>query len=239
MPRSERSTVRRIARLVRRILRWAIVAYVGVPLAAGLVYAIVPVPITPLMVWRLFEGEGLHKTWVSLDAISPRLVAAVIAAEDNLFCQHQGIDWKSLGDAVRDFRAGRRARGASTITMQTAKNLFLWPTSNFARKVLEPYPTLVLELLWSKRRIIEVYLNVAEWGPGVYGAGAAVREHFGKTPDELTRREAALLAAVLPNPRRFDAGNPSNYVAKRATVISRRIGQLGELLDCALTKDRP
>ncbi|MGH6718353.1 MAG: transglycosylase domain-containing protein, partial [Alphaproteobacteria bacterium] len=169
--------MRRIARLLRRILRWAIVAYVGIPLAAGLVYAIVPVPITPLMVLRLVEGEALKKTWVPLEAISPRLVAAVIAGEDNRFCQHRGIDWASLVDAIRDFRAGRRTRGASTITMQTAKNLFLWPASNLARKVLEPYPTLVLELLWSKRRIIEVYLNVAEWGPGVYGAAAAAVEH--------------------------------------------------------------
>ena len=229
----------KLGRLARRAVLWLVAAYVAIPLAGGLVYSIVPVPITPLMVIRLFEGEGLRKHWVPLGSISPRLVASVIAGEDNLFCEHHGIDWASLEDAMRDFRAGKRTRGASTITMQTAKNLFLWPASDFARKVLEPYPTLVLELLWSKRRIVEVYLNVVEFGHGVYGAAAAAEAHFGKTPDKLTRRQAALLAAVLPNPRRFDARRPSSYVAKRAGIIARRVGQLGPLVDCALPKPGP
>lgn len=224
--------MKRIVRFARRIALWAAAAYIGIPIMGALVFAIVPPPITPLMIVRLIEGEGLRRSWVPIQAISPRLAAAVIAAEDNLFCRHDGFDWASIEDAIEDFRIGRRTRGASTISMQAAKNLFLWPDSGFVRKALEPYPTLVLELVWSKRRILEVYLNVVEWAPGVYGARAAAETHFGKSPADLGRREAALLAAVLPNPRRFDAGRPSAYIAERAAIIAKRMGQLGDLLDC-------
>ncbi|MBM3585424.1 MAG: monofunctional biosynthetic peptidoglycan transglycosylase [Alphaproteobacteria bacterium] len=226
--------MRRIVRLARRIALWAALAYVLVPIGSALVFALVPPPITPLMILRLFEGEGLQRDWVPLEAMSPRLARAVIAAEDNLFCTHHGFDWESLREAVDDFMAGKRTRGASTISMQTTKNLFLWPHSSFARKVLEPYPTLVLELVWSKRRILEVYLNVAEWGPGIYGAEAAARAHFGKSAAELGKRETALLAAVLPNPRAYSASAPSDYVASRASTIAKRAGQLGELTDCVV-----
>jgi monofunctional biosynthetic peptidoglycan transglycosylase len=228
--------MRRIVRLARRVLAYGLAFYVGAPIAAALIFAIVPPPATPLMVARLFEGEGWRRSWVSLEAISPNLVKAVIAAEDNLYCAHRGFDWVSMEDAIRDIERGGRVRGASTISMQTAKNLFLWPDSSVLRKVLEPYPTLVLELLWSKRRIIEVYLNVAEWAPGVYGAAAAARHHFAKEPADLTRREAALLAVVLPNPRRFSAGKPSGYVQGRANIIQRRVGQLDGLWGCVLTE---
>jgi monofunctional biosynthetic peptidoglycan transglycosylase len=228
--------VRRFVRLARRVALWAAIVYVVVPVGSALVYALVPPPITPLMVLRLLQGEGLQRDWVPLEAISPRLARAVIAAEDNLFCSHHGFDWESMRDAYDDFMAGKRTRGASTLSMQTAKNLFLWPHSSFVRKALEPYPTLVLELVWSKRRILEVYLNIAEWGPGIYGAEAAARAHFGKSASELGKREAALLAAVLPNPLVYSASAPSDYVAGRASTIAKRVGQLGELTDCVVPR---
>jgi monofunctional biosynthetic peptidoglycan transglycosylase len=161
---------------------------------------------------------------------------AVIAAEDNLFCEHQGFDWRAIGEAAEDYAAGKRVRGASTISMQVAKNLFLWPGRDFARKGMEAYLTVIVELLWSKRRIMEVYLNIAEWGDGVFGIGAAAHAHFGKPASTLTGREAALLAAVLPNPREWSPVRPTAYIAGRADVIMRRTGQLGPLLACAIRR---
>ena len=185
------------------------------------------------MLIRLAEGEGLERHWVPLEAISPHLVHAVIAAEDNHFCSHKGFDWRALELEWRAFRAGERPRGASTISMQTAKNLFLWPGRSFARKALEAWLTPQIELLWDKPRILEVYLNIAETGPGLYGAQAAARAHFGKSAAELSRREAALIAAILPSPLGWSANRPSQFVDRRARTIATRIGQLGPLLDCA------
>jgi monofunctional biosynthetic peptidoglycan transglycosylase len=202
------------------------------PLALLLIYRGVPVPITPLMVIRLVEGEGLHKDWVSLDEIAPALPQAVIAAEDNRFCAHFGFDWEELEGQIDALLAGERARGASTITMQTAKNLFLWPGRDFVRKALEAWLTPQMELLWPKRRIIEVYLNIAEFGPGIYGAEAAARAYFGKPASALGAREAALLAAVLPSPRSWSPVRPTAYVQARARTIRTRIDQLGPMLDC-------
>jgi monofunctional biosynthetic peptidoglycan transglycosylase len=196
-------------------------------------YAVVPPPATPLMLIRAVEGEGWQRDWVPFERIAPALPRAVIAAEDNLFCEHWGFDLQSLRDVVEEYREGERVRGASTITMQTAKNLFLWPGRSMIRKGIEAYLTPYLELLLTKRRILELYLNVAEWGPGVYGAEAAARTHFGRSAAELTEQQAALLAAVLPNPRRFSAGQPSDYIRKRAATLRQRIDQLGPLLDCA------
>ena len=222
-------TVPRVLGVVSRVLGTLYVA--GIPLFVA-AYAVLPPPLTPLMLIRLVEGEGLRKDWRSFDEISPRLVKAVIAAEDNLFCEHLGFDVAALEESFTDLEAGKRARGASTITMQTAKNLFLWGGRGFLRKALEIYPTLVIELVWSKRRTMEVYLNVVEWAPGIYGAEAAAWHHFGKPAADLTRREAALLAVVLPNPRAWNAGQPGSYVRQRAATIAARVAQLGPLLDC-------
>jgi monofunctional biosynthetic peptidoglycan transglycosylase len=156
----------------------------------------------------------------------------VIAAEDNRFCEHAGFDWGELEGQLDALLAGGRARGASTITMQTAKNLFLWPGRDFVRKALEAWLTPQIELLWPKRRIIEVYLNVAEFGPGIYGAEAAARAYFGKSAGALGAREAALLAAVLPSPRRWSPDRPTEYLSARARNIRTRIEQLGPMLDC-------
>jgi monofunctional biosynthetic peptidoglycan transglycosylase len=167
----------------------------------------------------------LRHHWVPLRKISPEMAIAVVAAEDQKFPRHSGFDWGSIGEAIGE--GDERLRGASTLTQQVAKNLFLWPGRSFLRKGLEAWLTVLLEALWPKRRILEVYLNVAEFGPGIYGVGAASERYFGKPPARLSRGEAALLAAVLPNPRRLRVADPSPYVRERAAWIARQAGGLG------------
>jgi monofunctional biosynthetic peptidoglycan transglycosylase len=199
-----------------------------------IVYAIVPPPITNVMVMRLFAGNGLSKDWVSLDQISPHLPRAVIASEDARFCTHGGVDWiefqEVLDEAFDDDEAP--IRGASTIPMQAAKNLFLWDGRSIIRKGLELPVAVWMDFVWSKRRMIEVYLNIVEWAPGVYGAEAAAQHHFKKPASKLTRREAALLAAVLPNPIKRSAGKPSKRVSRIAQRIERRMAIMGPYLTC-------
>jgi monofunctional biosynthetic peptidoglycan transglycosylase len=229
--RARRRSSRTGGRFRRILLGGLLVLLLGPP-ALLLVYRFLPVPITPLMVIRLAEGEGLRQRWVSLEEIAPVLPQAVIAAEDNRFCEHVGFDWQELQGQIDALRAGEPARGASTITMQTAKNLFLWPGRNLLRKGLEAWLTPQIELLWPKRRIVEVYLNVAELGPGIYGAEAAAQAHFGKPASALSRQEAALLAAILPNPRMWSPSRPTAYLQGRARTIRTRIEQLGPMLEC-------
>ncbi len=221
-----------LRRLLRRLVIWAVIVFVALPAALIGLYLFVPPPLTPLMAIRATEDYGLDKTWVPLDAMAPYLPAAAIAAEDNLFCRHHGFDLAAIWQQWQRYRDGLPARGASGITQQTAKNLFLWPGRDWARKGLEAYLALGLEAAWPKRRILEVYLNVAEFGPGVYGAEAAARHHFAKSAAELTRREAALLASVLPAPLQRSAAAPTRLVARKAEVVSRRIDEIGNLLDC-------
>jgi monofunctional glycosyltransferase len=220
--------VKRLLRLLAFILAIAL----ALPVLLVALYGFVPPPLTPLMALRWFDGAAIRKTWTPLARVAPAVPRAVIASEDNLFCEHAGFDWVAIGEAADDYATGKRVRGASTISMQVAKNLFLWPGRDFARKGVEAYITVFVELLWSKRRIMEVYLNIAEWGDGIYGIGAASRAHFGKAAAALTPREAALLAAVLPNPREWSPDRPTPYIAGRADVILRRVGQLGPLLAC-------
>lgn len=165
--------------------------------------------------------------WVGWQSISPQMRLAVVAAEDQKFPQHWGFDFDSIADAVEHQGAKGRLRGASTITQQVARNLFLWPGRSYLRKGLEAYFTLLLELLWSKRRILEVYLNVAEFGDGAYGVSTAAQTFFGKRPAQLQTPEAALLAAALPNPARLRVGNPSAYVRERAGWIEEQMAHLG------------
>lgn len=203
------------------------------PLMLTVVYRVLPVPATPLMVLRLFEGEGWQRDWVGWNDIAPVMAKAVVASEDNLFCRHDGFDWDSVRKAWDRYQTGAgRLRGGSTISNQTAKNVFLWDGRTFLRKGLEAYLTVMIEALWPKRRIMEIYLNVVELGPGIYGVEAASQAYFSKSAAQLSAREAALLAAVLPNPRGWSAARPSRYIAGRAATIQRRIGQLGDLLDC-------
>lgn len=170
------------------------------PAFAILIYAVVPPPVTPLMLIRAVEGHGLTKDWVPLPDISPNLQRAVIAAEDGKFCSHGGFDWEAVDTAMQRMRRGGSLHGASTISMQTAKNLFLWPNRTFFRKGAEAYITVWLETLLGKKRILELYLNVIEFGPGIYGAEAAAQHYFGVSAKDLSRTQAAQLAAVLPGP---------------------------------------
>ncbi|UEM01510.1 monofunctional biosynthetic peptidoglycan transglycosylase [Skermanella rosea] len=186
-------------------------------------YRAVPPPGTPLMLIRAFGGAGIEKDWVGLESLSGALPRAVIASEDSLFCSHAGFDWDSLRQAWQGNLAGRSLRGGSTITMQTAKNAYLWQDRTYLRKGLEAWFTLWIELVWPKARIMEVYLNIIEWGDGIYGAEAAARAYFGKPASALTRREAALMAAVLPNPLRWSPAKPTRYIAGRANVIQQRM----------------
>jgi len=217
----------------RRRLIVLVLAVLLLPAAVIAAYRFVPPPLTPLMVIRYGEGLSVEKDWRALDAIAPALPRSVIAAEDNLFCSHQGFDREALAAQFEALQAGETPRGASTITMQLAKNLFLWPERSFLRKGLEAWLTLYLELLLPKRRIMELYLNVVEWGPGLYGAEAAARAHFGTDAAGLSDQQAALLAAVLPNPLERDAGEPSATVRQRADLYRERVVQLGPgYFDC-------
>ncbi|MDI1325922.1 MAG: monofunctional biosynthetic peptidoglycan transglycosylase [Brevundimonas sp.] len=183
-----------------------------------------PLPATFLMTTRLIEGEGWDYRWRSLDRISPRLVQAVIASEDATFCAHHGFDMKAIEKALKANERGGRVRGGSTISQQTAKNVFLWPGRDWIRKGLEAGYTVAIETVWGKRRIMEVYLNVAEWAPGVYGAEAAAQHWFGKSAEDLSAREAARLAAILPSPRRYNASSPGPYVRRRTSRIQAAMG---------------
>jgi monofunctional biosynthetic peptidoglycan transglycosylase len=179
---------------------------------------------------RLFSDEKqapVDYQWCSWDEISPNMRLAVVAAEDQLFPQHLGFDVESIREALEKQKRGGRLRGASTITQQVAKNLFLWSGRSYVRKALEAYFTLLLESLWPKRRILEVYLNIVEFGDGIYGVKAAAETFFRKSPANLTRREAALLAAVLPNPKRYRVNRPSSHVQGRRYWIEEQMEQLG------------
>jgi monofunctional glycosyltransferase len=212
----------RLRKLTRTGLRAALAVMLAIALLIAL-YRFVPVPLTPLMVLRWIEGEGLEKQWVDYDQLSPNLRRAVIAAEDARFCQHYGFDFDAIGDAWDGYEAGGRLRGASTITQQTAKNLVLWPGGDWLRKIVEIYPTVLLELLWPKQRILQTYLNIVEWGHGIYGAEAAARFYFDRSARTLTASEAALMAAVLPNPRRWSPTRPTGYIRSRAATILARM----------------
>ena len=204
--------------------------------ASVAIHRFVPPPATFLMVTRAVEGGEMTYRWRSLNDISPRLVEAVIASEDSTFCAHRGFDMKAIEKALKANERGGRIRGGSTISQQTAKNVFLWPGRDWVRKGLEAGYTVLIETLWGKRRIVEVYLNVAEWAPGVYGAEAAAQHWFGKSADELSAREAARLAAILPSPRRYDAASPGPYVRRRASRVQAAMGTVRDdgLAACVL-----
>lgn len=197
------------------------------------VFRFAPVPITSFMVqgtvsgWLDEKPYRLRHDWVSLAAISPRLQRAVIASEDQKFTEHFGIDTEAIEKAYLHNQRGRRIRGGSTISQQLAKNLFLWPGRSYVRKGLEVWFTLLMEVLWPKDRILEVYLNSVEFGRGVYGAEAAAQYYFRKPAARLTAREASLLAAVLPAPRLRNPARPSAYVQSRAQQIQRQMARIG------------
>jgi monofunctional biosynthetic peptidoglycan transglycosylase len=215
-------------RLLGRLVRWAmlgvLVFLILGPIAMVGLYRVVPPPITWLMVQRAFEGRGFDRRWVSLSQVSPQLVRAVIASEDSGFCQHHGFDFAAIERALHHNAVSERIRGGSTISQQTAKNVFLWPHRDWARKGLETWFTVLIETLWGKQRIMEVYLNSIEWGPGVYGAEAAAQDAFGVSAAHLSPSQAARLAAIIPKPLTWRAAAPGPYVRRRSGTIVARAG---------------
>jgi len=205
---------------VRILIGLLIFVLVFPPLWVG-VYRFVPPPITPLMIIRMTQGKGMDYRWRPLSQISPALVQAAVAGEDARFCEHHGFDFAAMKAAMRaNQRRPGKVRGGSTISQQTAKNAFLWPGRTFVRKAVEAYFTVLIEHLWGKRRIMEVYLNIVEMGPGIYGAQSAAQHYFHTDASRLTGLEASRLAAIFPNPLKWQAATPGKYVQKR----SRKIG---------------
>lgn len=221
---------------LRRLLVAALCLFVGLPLALVTVYRFVPPPVTILMIQRSLEGKGFSRTWRPLDQMSPALIRSVIAAEDAGFCSHKGFDFEAMQEAWAHNERSDRVRGGSTISQQTAKNVFLWPQRSYVRKGLEAGFTVLIEVGWGKRRILEVYLNTIEWGPGLYGAEAAARRNFGVGADRLTPAQAARLAAILPSPLKWRAAKPGPYVKRRSGRIGAAAGTVRRdgLADCVL-----
>ena len=197
-------------------------------------YRYVPVPMTPLMVRNAMsaalKGDPItfHHDWVPMEKISPHLLNAVVASEDQRFYLHNGFDWKEISNAIEERKSGKRKRGGSTISQQTAKNVFTFCTSTWVRKAIETYYTLLIECLWPKERILEVYLNSIEMGPAIYGAEAIAQQHFGKPASKLSRSECALIAATLPNPIRYSSKNPSSYMRRRQSAILKQMQLMGK-----------
>lgn len=192
-------------------------------------------PTSTEMLRQKFNGKPVTHEWVDLKEISPHLISAVIMSEDARFCLHSGIDWRQVEKAWQEALDGaKKPRGASTITMQTAKNLLLWADRSYIRKGLELPIAYMMDLIWSKQRQMEIYLNIIEWGPGIYGAKAAAQHHFKKHPKQLSRREAAQMAAALPNPIERRAGRPGPYTRRIATIIHQRMKSAAPWVNCAL-----
>lgn len=221
--------MRRIFSFTARFLAKAILWFVAISLFLVLLFKWVPVPVTATM---LMDEHGYTKDWQSLDNIDPNLVAAVIAAEDSKFCEHSGFDTEAIEQAIKENAQGKRLRGASTISQQTAKNVFLWQGGGFLRKALEAWFTFLIEAIWGKKRIMEVYLNVAETGIGTYGAEAGAQRYFGKSAARLSRDEASRMAVALPSPKTRSVINPRGWLARHGNSIERRINVVqGDGLD--------
>lgn len=218
--------------------RWfkkAVLIFLIASMVSVIIFRFVPIPLTPLMLIRaisqVIDGKDIvvKKDWEEISNISKALPLAVIAAEDQLFLSHHGFDFQSIEKAWESNGKKRKIRGASTISQQVAKNVFLWPGRSYVRKAFEAYFTVLIELFWSKERIMEVYLNVAEMGDGVYGMEAASLKYFKKSSIKITSGQAALLAAVLPNPRRWSPAAPTPYIRKRQAWILRNMNNLGKV----------
>ena len=220
---------------LKRFLWKSLLWFFGISIALVILFKWIPVPFTPLMVTRAIEqkldGEEMTCShhWESLENISPNLQKAVIASEDGNFLKHSGFDFKAMQKALKNNNRGRKLKGGSTISQQTAKNVFLWQGRSYVRKGLEAYFTFLIELIWGKERIMEVYLNSIEMGNGVYGAEAAANYWYNTTAINLTKNQAAGIAAILPNPRKFKASNSSAYIEKRKGKILRVMRHIGKI----------
>lgn len=222
--------------VVQAVIAAGVMVFFIGPVIMVAVYRFVPPPVTFLMVQRMVEGHGFERKWVPMERISPALVRAVIAAEDARFCEHRGFDVEAIEKAMKANARGKKLRGGSTISQQTAKNVFLWPGRDWVRKGLEAWFTVLIEVGWGKERIMEVYLNSIEWGPGVYGAEAAARKNFGVPASKLTTVQAARLAAIVPKPLSWKAAKPGPYMKRRAGSINRnaRVVRNEGLTSCVL-----
>jgi monofunctional biosynthetic peptidoglycan transglycosylase len=224
-PTKKRTTGQKIFRFFWLLFLWFNI----ISFAVVLLFKFVPVPFTPLMGIRALEHNSAGKEmicsheWVPIDEISLNLQKAVIASEDGRFLEHSGFDFEAMQKAFKNNSKGKKLKGGSTISQQTAKNVFLWQGRSYVRKGLEAYYTVLIELIWGKKRIMEVYLNSIEMGDGVYGAEAAAKHWYRKDASSLTRYEAAGIAAILPNPRKYKASNSSSYINRRKARISREI----------------
>ena len=207
-----------------RFLFKALVGFLGLSLGSVLLFKFLPVPVTATM---LMDENGITKDWTSLSNIDRSMVRAVIAAEDGKFCLHEGFDREAIEKAIESNRQGGRIRGGSTISQQTAKNVFLWQGGGYVRKGFEAWFTVLIEQIWGKRRIMEVYLNVAETGIGTYGVEAGAQRYFDKSAASLTPLEAARMAAALPLPKERSVRNPRGWLARHGNTISARIGAVG------------
>ena len=221
--------MRRVLHILGKTLKYFFITFFVSSVLAVIIYRFVPVYVTPLMFIRsaeqVLDGKSItwHHTWVPLEKMSPHLPVAVIASEDSHFLLHHGFDLNAIQQAIEYNKTHKRQRGASTISQQTAKNVFLWPGRSWVRKGLEAYFTFLIELFWSKQRIMEVYLNSIEMGDGIYGAEAVATYHFNKSAAVLNRSDCALIAATLPNPRKFSSAKPSAYMRKRQKQIEREM----------------
>lgn len=222
--------MKKFIRSISRLLRWTLGLFFGSSVLAVVLFKFMPVYVTPLMVIRLFQNDELklEHQWVPLKEMSPQMPLAVIGSEDAHFLEHHGFDFEAIGKAVERNREHpeKNRLGASTITQQTAKNVFLWPGRSWVRKGFEAYFTVLIELLWDKERIMEVYLNSIETGTGIYGVEAVAQEHFSCSAKELSASQCALIAATLPNPRRFSSKQPSPYIKRRQQQILREMKYL-------------
>ena len=220
---------------IKRVIIKIIIAFFTISIVSVILYKWVPVPFTSLMLirnvahWSKGESANFSHNWVSINEISPNLAKAVIVSEDQKFMEHFGFDLAALEKAYEGNKKGKRIKGGSTITQQTAKNVFLWPKRSYVRKGFEVYFTFLIEVIWSKERIIEVYLNSIEMGNGVFGAEAASQHWFRKPASKLNAYQAASIAAILPNPRKYKATNSSSYIEKRKSWIVRQMGFYGPL----------
>lgn len=215
-----------------RLMRYAVLLLI-LPYFLIFLYSVPFVrPVSTLMLAELVTLNGYDRQWVPFDEISPNLVRAVMVSEDGQFCSHFGVDWVQMKSVLEDALSGETTRGASTIPMQAAKNLFLWNGRSFVRKALELPLAVVADMAWSKRRMMEIYLNVAEWGPGIYGIEAAARYHFNVPASKLTARQSSLLAVSLPNPIERVAGKPSRSMNRLAAVVDRRARRSGAYITC-------
>ena len=218
--------------LVRLIVVLVVLAVVVPLVLIGLYRSPAVHPVSTLMLYDRVSGRGYERVWVDFDAISPALVQSVLMSEDGQFCFHDGVDWEALNLVIDDALDGERPRGASTIAMQTVKNLFLWTSRSYVRKALEVPLAMVADTAWSKRRLLEIYLNVAEWGPGIYGIEAAAQHYFGVPASRLSRQHAAYLAVTLPAPGVRNPARPSAGMTRLAAIIERRARQSGAYIKC-------